>query len=113
MRWAFMTANYVGRALGYAGDHDWMANHRATAAQFRGPEFAERFEDLIALSSHGSYLSAVVPLSAPFCRDLAARDAERPPPTFPRGASHAERGNERRGRRSRRPSGRISHQAGS
>ena len=31
MQWAFMTANYVGRALGYANNTDWMANHRATA----------------------------------------------------------------------------------
>ena len=30
MQWAFMTANYVGRALGYANNTDWMANHRAT-----------------------------------------------------------------------------------
>jgi L-ribulose-5-phosphate 3-epimerase len=55
MRWAFMTANYVGQALGYAGNHDWMANHRATAAQFRGPEFAERFEDLIGGISEAGF----------------------------------------------------------
>jgi L-ribulose-5-phosphate 3-epimerase len=48
MHWSFMTANYVGQALGYADNRDWMANHRATVEQFHGPAFAERFEALIS-----------------------------------------------------------------
>jgi sugar phosphate isomerase/epimerase len=47
MQWAFMTANYVGRALGYANNTDWMANHRATVEAFHGPQFGERFAELI------------------------------------------------------------------
>jgi L-ribulose-5-phosphate 3-epimerase len=47
MQWAFMTANYVGRALGYADNNDWGANHRATVEAFHGPQFGERFGELI------------------------------------------------------------------
>jgi sugar phosphate isomerase/epimerase len=47
MQWAFMTANYVGQALGYANNTDWMANHRATVEAFHGPQFAERFAEMI------------------------------------------------------------------
>jgi L-ribulose-5-phosphate 3-epimerase len=47
MQWAFMTANYVGRALGYADNTDWMANHRATVEAFHGPKFGERFAAMI------------------------------------------------------------------
>ena len=47
MQWAFMTANYVGRALGYANNTDWMANHRATVEVFHGPQFGERFAEMI------------------------------------------------------------------
>ena len=46
MQWAFMTANYVGRALGYANT-DWMANHRATVEAFHGPQFGARFAEMI------------------------------------------------------------------
>ena len=47
MQWAFMTANYVGRALGYANNTDWMANHRATVEAFHGPQFGARFAEMI------------------------------------------------------------------
>jgi len=47
MQWAFMTANYVGRALDYANNPDWMANHRATVEAFHGPQFGERFAEMI------------------------------------------------------------------
>ena len=47
MQWAFMTANYVGRALGYANNTDWTANHRATVAVFHGPQFGARFAEMI------------------------------------------------------------------
>ena len=45
MQWAFVTANYVGRALGYqqyADVSNWGVNHKATVEQFHGPQFAER-----------------------------------------------------------------------
>ena len=47
MQWAFMTANYVGRALGYANNTDWTANHNATVAAFHGPQFGARFAEMI------------------------------------------------------------------
>lgn len=51
MQWAFVTANYVGRALNYQSyDHvsKWMVNHTATVAQFEGPRFSEHFEELVS-----------------------------------------------------------------
>jgi L-ribulose-5-phosphate 3-epimerase len=58
MQWAFVTANYVGRALGYtqyADVSNWGVNHRATVEQFHGPQFAERFEDLVAGIKAGGF----------------------------------------------------------
>lgn len=47
MQWAFMTANYVGQALGYANNTDWMANHYATVEAFHGPQFGQRFAEML------------------------------------------------------------------
>jgi sugar phosphate isomerase/epimerase len=54
MLWAFMTANYVGRALGYRDGHDWSTYHQATVEAFHGAGFESKFEELVAgIKSNG------------------------------------------------------------
>lgn len=51
MQWAFVTANYVGQALGYTQYHDvsnWMVNHHATVVQFHGPDSSKHFRELVS-----------------------------------------------------------------
>ncbi len=58
MQWAFVTANYVGQALGYQSYHnvsEWMVNHHATVEQFHGPQYAERFEELVSGIKAGGF----------------------------------------------------------
>lgn len=49
VEWTFMTANYVARELDYNGEDlsDWGRCHDATVKAFHGPQFAEKFEELV------------------------------------------------------------------
>ncbi|SHN35002.1 sugar phosphate isomerase/epimerase family protein [Gracilibacillus kekensis] len=55
MKWAFMTANFVARELNYTNSDDWGKCHQATVEAFHGPNFASKFEELIALIKESGF----------------------------------------------------------
>lgn len=47
-KYLFMTANYVARELNYINSRNWGECHKATEEAFHGPQFSEKFEELVA-----------------------------------------------------------------